>query len=79
MSESCGRREKIHTSVSTCRDVKTYPPAEDMNSNNSRSSLPSRDEKDTASAGVERFLIHLRLGYSIILFPLISLQQAPQL
>lgn len=35
--------------VSTCRDVKTYPPAEDMNSNNSRSSLPSRDEKDTAT------------------------------
>ena len=49
MSESSGRREKdSHLPCLPAEMLKTYPPAEDMNSNNSRSSLPSRDEKDTA-------------------------------
>lgn len=49
MSESSGRRGKDpHLPLLLAEMLKPIHWAEDVNSNNSRSSLPSRDEKDTA-------------------------------
>ena len=75
-ARTTGEHEKDpHLGMAIPREVKEPTHgAEDMNSNNL-----AKDERGLQCTGVERFLFHLHLGCSIILFSLICLLQGPEL